>query len=56
MKAVIQVVNGATLKVDGEIISQIDKGLVVYFCVEKDDKEELLDYFAMIKWIYQSKM
>ena len=46
MKAVIQVVNGATLKVDGEIISQIDKGLVVYFCVEKDDKEELLDYFA----------
>ena len=46
MKAVIQVVNGATLKVDGEIISQIDKGLVVYFCVEKDDKEELLDYFT----------
>ena len=46
MKAVIQVVNGATLKVDGEIISQIKKGLVVFFCVEKGDTEDKLEYFA----------
>lgn len=46
MKAVIQVVNNATLKVDGNVVSKIGQGLVVYFCVEKGDKEELLDYFA----------
>lgn len=39
MKAVIQRVGGATLSVDGELISQIGKGLVVYFCVEKGDSE-----------------
>ena len=46
MKAVIQVVNHATLKVDGNVVSKIGQGLVVYFCVEKGDKEELLDYFS----------
>ena len=46
MKAVVQVVNNANLKVNGKMISQIGKGFVVYFCVEKGDKEELLDYFA----------
>ena len=30
MKAVIQRVGGATLSVDGELNSQIGKGLVVY--------------------------
>ena len=39
MKAVIQRVSEATLKVDGKIISQIGKGLVVYFGVEKGDDE-----------------
>ena len=37
MKAVIQRVSGATLRVDNNVISQIDKGLVIYFCVEKGD-------------------
>lgn len=46
MKAVIQVVNNATLKVENKLISQIGQGLVVYFCVEQDDNENLLDYFA----------
>lgn len=46
MKAVIQRVNHATLSVDGELISQIGKGLCVYFGVEKGDEESLLDYYA----------
>ncbi len=46
MKAVIQRVLDATLKVDGETISQIDKGLVVYFCVEKGDDPSLCKVFA----------
>ena len=39
MKAVIQRVNSASLSVENELISQIGKGLVVYFCVEKEDDE-----------------
>ncbi len=46
MKMVIQVVNNATLSVDEKIISQIQKGLVIYFCVEKGDEETKLDFFA----------
>lgn len=46
MKAVIQRVNSATLSVEGELISQIGKGLVVYFCVEKDDEESNCSVFA----------
>lgn len=46
MKAVIQRVGGATLSVDGKLISQIGKGLVVYFCVEKGDSEKLCGTFA----------
>ena len=46
MKAVIQVVESATLKVSDKLISSIKNGLVVYFCVEKEDDEEKLNYFA----------
>lgn len=46
MKAVIQRVNGASLCVDGATVSQIGKGLVVYFCVEKGDDESLCAVFA----------
>ena len=46
MKAVIQRVNRASLSVDGEFISQIGNGLVVYFCVEKDDEEDNCAVFA----------
>lgn len=46
MKAVIQVVSQAELKVDGQVVSSIGKGLVVFFCVERDDEESKLPYFA----------
>ena len=46
MKAVIQVVADAKLMVEGKLISEIKKGLVVFFCVEKEDAEEKLDFFA----------
>lgn len=46
MKLVIQRVKGATLSVEGEIVSEIEKGLCVYFGVEKNDKIEDGQYFA----------
>ena len=46
MKAVIQRVKSAELRVDGKLISKIGQGLVVYFCVEKDDDEGLIPYFS----------
>lgn len=46
MKAVVQVVGQAKLSVDEKIISQIGHGLVVFFCVEKEDLEEKLQFFA----------
>lgn len=46
MKAVLQVVGQASLSVEEKIISKIGKGLVVFFCVEKDDLEEKLQFFA----------
>ena len=46
MKAVIQVVKNAELRVESELISKIGQGLVVYFCVEKEDLEENLAFFA----------
>ena len=42
MKAVLQRVKEANLKVDGKEISAIDKGLVVYFGVEKGDDEAIM--------------
>ncbi|MGN1200675.1 MAG: D-aminoacyl-tRNA deacylase [Candidatus Caccovivens sp.] len=46
MKTVVQVVSQASLSVDGKIVSKIGQGLVVFFCVEKDDIEEKLQFFA----------
>lgn len=46
MKMVIQVVDDATLTVDEKLISKIKKGLVVFFCAEKGDNEQSLDFFA----------
>lgn len=45
MKAVIQRVNSATLQTEGKSVS-IGQGLVVYFCVEKNDDESLCQLFA----------
>lgn len=46
MKAVIQRVKYTKLSVDGKAISEIGKGLTVYFGVEVDDQENLTEYFA----------
>ena len=45
MKAVIQRVLDANLKVNGELISQIGKGYVVYLGVKKGDTTLEADYF-----------
>lgn len=46
MKAVIQRVLKANLKVDGKLISEIDKGLLVFFGVGQGDDEQMLEKFA----------
>ncbi len=45
MKAVIQRVLGAKLKVDGKLISEIGEGYVVFLGVFKGDTKENADYF-----------
>lgn len=45
MKAVIQRVLSASLKVDGELISKIEKGYVIFLGVGKGDTEADADYF-----------
>ena len=45
MKAVIQAVKNAKCIVSGNVIGEIDEGLLVYFCVEKGDKECMLPQF-----------
>lgn len=45
MKAVIQRVLDANLKVDGELISSIGKGYVIFLGVGKGDGKEQADYF-----------
>lgn len=47
MKAVIQRVSQATLSVEGNVISRIGKGLVIYFCVEKGDDTSWCKPFAV---------
>ena len=46
MKAVVQRVKGASLKVDNELISSIGAGLVVYFGVGVGDTLDKADYLA----------
>lgn len=45
MKAVIQRVLDATLKVDGQLISQINHGYVIFLGVKKGDTKQDADYF-----------
>ena len=45
MKAVIQRVLDANLKVDGKLISEIGKGYVIFLGVKKGDTTENADYF-----------
>lgn len=44
MRAVIQRVNHASVSVEGEIVGEINKGLLILLGVHKNDTEEDLDY------------
>lgn len=46
MKAVVQRVTEANLSCEGKLISEIGKGLVVYFGVQKGDTEDKAEYLA----------
>ncbi len=46
MRAVIQRVNYATLVVDGNLVSKIEKGLVVYHGIGKEDTEKDMMWLA----------
>lgn len=46
MKSVIQKVKSSFVKVDGKIIGQIGKGLLVFFAVHVDDKKEKIKKMA----------
>lgn len=46
MKAVVQRVTEANLSCEGKLISEIGKGLVVYFGVQKGDAEDKAEYLA----------
>ena len=46
MRAVIQRVKSASVRVDGELISEIGKGLLVFLGITHDDTEVELNYIA----------
>ncbi len=46
MKAVIQRVKSASVNIDGEEYSSIANGMLILFCVEKNDVVETLDWFV----------
>ena len=45
MKAVIQAVTNAVCTVEGRTTGEIKDGLLIFFCVEKGDKREMLKPF-----------
>lgn len=46
MRAVVQRVSRCRVTVDGEVVGQIDKGLLVLLGVAKEDQESAADYLA----------
>lgn len=46
MKALVQRVNFANLKIDGEIYSKIEKGMLVLLGIEKEDSQKDIDYIV----------
>ena len=46
MRAVIQRVKNASVKVDGEIVGKIGKGLLVLLAVHENDEEEMISKMA----------
>lgn len=46
MKAVIQRVKNASVTIDGNLYSSIDAGMLILFCVEKADTQDMLEWIA----------
>lgn len=46
MKALLQRVNYASVKVEGQIVAKIGKGLLIFLGVEKGDTPEMADYLS----------
>ena len=46
MKILIQRVKSAAVKINDELYSNINKVILVFFCVEKNDKEESIEWLA----------
>lgn len=44
MKSLLQRVREASVSVDGQIISQIDRGVLVFLGLEKNDSEQEIDF------------
>lgn len=46
MKAVLQRVSEACVRIDGETVGAIDRGLLVLFCADEGDTEANVSFFA----------
>ena len=46
MKIVLQRVNNASVEIEGKLYSKIEKGVLLLFGVEKNDKEEFIEFLA----------
>lgn len=46
MKAVLQRVRGASVAIDGYVFSSIDSGMLILFCVEKEDSRDKLQWLV----------
>lgn|SRR5574344_535161 len=46
MKAVVQRVNSASVEINNKLYSSIKSGILVLFCVEKNDSEQNIDWFV----------
>ena len=46
MIAVLQRVSNASVSVDGTVVGKIDKGLLIFLGVSKDDNEEDIDFLS----------
>lgn len=46
MKAVLQRVKRASVTIDGDVYSSINAGMLVLFCVEKNDSQDKLEWMS----------